>query len=211
MFKLVGLGAVLLLGLCCCCSMGTYVPESLGLGDPTSWQDLVDTTQTEDSDASSSIEPSTSGDEDGSGGVPLLGDNLPAVPNPLAGGTELEVGQMGDIGDIPVYPNAEPVSEKVDVPVALSALMGQWRSGLQNEGVAYALYSTSDAPSKVASWYKTEMPNQGWKSEMALDGIGDGSVLSFSKSASGGSALIYTFNDEESSRTLMFILRGSGD
>jgi hypothetical protein len=209
MFKLVGLGAVLALVFCCCCSMGTYLPESLGQGGPTSWQDLFDNTQAEDSDAQSSAEPSTSGDEGDVGGIPLLGDKLPNITSPV-GETEIEVGQIGEIADIPVYPKAEPVSEKVNVPGALSALLGQWQSGMQEEGVAYALYSTSDAPTKVVAWYKTEMVSQGWKTEMALD-IGDGSVASFSKSGQDGGALIYTFDDTESGRTTIFVLRGTKD
>ena len=206
MFKLVGLGAVLALVFSCCCSMGTFLPEKLGQGGPTSFQDLLEQIEEEPSDTY----PSTSDDEEESDDAPLFGGKLPELPNPL-GETEIEVGKMGQIGDLPVYPGAQPVSEKVSVPGALSALMGQWQTDLEGEGVAYALYSTSDTPAKVAGWYKTEMPQQGWKTEIALEGIMEGSVLSFSEASGDGGVLIYTFEDSESGRTLIFALRGARD
>jgi hypothetical protein len=206
MFKLFGLGAVLALVFFCCCSIGTSLPERLGLGGATSFQDLLEQIEEEPSDTYSS----TSDDEEESDDAPLFGGKLPELPIPL-GETEIAVGKMGQIGDFPVYPGALPVSEKVSVPGALSALMGQWQTDLEGEGVAYALYSTSDTPAKVAGWYKTEMPQQGWKTEIALEGIMEGSVLSFSEASGDGGVLIYTFEDSESGRTLIFALRGARD
>lgn len=206
MFKLIGLGAVLALVFFCCCSLGTFLPETLGLGGATSVQDLLEQIVDEPSDTY----PSTSDDEEESDDAPLFGGKLPNLPIPL-GETEIEVGKMGQIGDLPVYPGAQPVSEKVSVPGALSAMMGQWQTDLEDEGVAYALYSTPDAPAKVTGWYKTEMPKQGWKTELALEGIMEGSVLSFSEASGDGGVLLYTFEDSESGRTLIFVLRGSGD
>jgi hypothetical protein len=206
MFKIIGLGAVLALVFFCCCSLGTSLPERLGLGGPSSFQDLLEQIEDEPSETYSS----TSDDEEDSDDAPLFGGKLPVIPNPL-GESEIDVGKLGQIGDVPVYPGAQPVSEKVSVPGAVSALMGRWSTDLEDEGVAYALYSTPDAAAKVAGWYKTEMTGLGWKTEMALEGILEGSVLSFSEASGDGGVLIYTFDDSESGRTLIFVLRGSVD
>ena len=126
--------------------------------------------------------------------------------DPLVG-TEIEIGSVGDISDIPGFPGAQAVTGNVNIPGAVGAIMGQWKDDLEKEGVAYALYSTGDTPGEVSAWYQAQMPGQGWKTEMALDIPQQGSILAFSNQQRVVSSIFYVFGDSDSGETMIFMLR----
>ena len=207
MFKLVGLGAIMATMFACCCSMGTFLPDMLGANGPTSFQDLLQQADSsgEEQGASGPFFQATPEEGADSAGLSLFGHTLPEITNPL-GETEIEIGQVGEITDIPQYPGAEAATGNVSIPGAVGLLMSRWKDDLEKEGVSYALYSTADTSRQVSEWYQSEMPGQGWKNEMAVD-VQQGALLAFSNEQKEVSSLFYVFGDGDSGETMIFVLR----
>jgi len=192
----------------CCCSMGTFLPDMLGANGPTSFQDLLEQADSADQtqgDSGPFFQATPQGSE-GSAGGSLFGGQIPGIPNPL-GETEVEIGKVGEITDIPPYPGAQAVTGNVSIPGAVGVLMGRWKDDLEKEGVAYALYSTGDTPGEVSEWYQAEMPGEGWKTEMAVAIPQQGALLAFSNEQKAVSSIFYVFGDSTSGETMIFMLR----
>ena len=208
MFKMVGLGAIVALTFMCCCSMGTFLPDMLGANGPTSFQDLLEQADGADEEVGNSgpFFQSTPEGDSGTQGGSLFGEQFPGIQNPL-GETKVEIGKVGEITDIPPYPGAQAVTGNVSIPGVVGGLMGRWRDDMEREGVAYALYSTRDTSSEVSEWYQGEMPDAGWKTEMAVAVPQQGALLAFSNERKAVSSILYVFGDDDSGETMIFMLR----
>lgn len=141
---------------------------------------------------------------DKSPGLPLPGGKLPI---PGLGETEIDVTQLGELQGVPVYPNAQPLKQKVKLPGLAGALLGQFKANLASEGVEFGLYVTPDSVAQVTQWYKTQMPLNGWT---ATPGLGEateaGGMLIFS--SADHNLFILAFEDSETKQTQIFLMRG---
>lgn len=146
----------------------------------------------------------TSGGGD-SPGIPLPGGNLPI---PGLGKTEVDLTQMGELGDVPIYPGAQSAGEKAELPALFGIFLEQFKAGLEKEGAGFGLYTTSDSVSAVTQWYQTQMPVNGWTATPGLEQAGGSGMLMFERKSDNSSLLILTFEDSDTKQTQIFLLRG---
>jgi len=107
-------------------------------------------------------------------------------------------GGGGSLGDVPVYPGADKTGDYSgsDVPLPL---LGEGLDTEEYKTSEWAVYETGDSVDDVAAFYKSKMPDNGWKEENWFDtSIGDGAAW-------GG----YTKNDGDNAAWVA--ISGSGD
>ena len=107
-------------------------------------------------------------------------------------------GGGGSLGDVPVYPGADKTGDYSgsDVPLPL---LGEGLDTEEYKTSEWAVYETGDSVDDVAAFYKSKMPDNGWKEENWFDtSIGDGVAW-------GG----YTKNDGDNAAWVA--ISGSGD
>ena len=119
-------------------------------------------------------------------------------------------GGGASLGDVPVYPGAEKTGDYSgsDVPLPL---LGEGLDTEEYKTSEWAVYETGDSVDDVAAFYKSKMPDNGWKEENWFDTsvLGGGAAWGSYTRDNGDTAAWVVVGGSDDGKTQIVIGTGS--
>ena len=131
------------------------------------------------------------------------GQTSTATAKPSSGGGE------ASLKDVPVYPGADKVADySGSSPIPLPGGEGADTAEFQN--IKWALYETGDSANKVADFYKSKMPDNGWDEQGWFDTSSqEGGVAMGSYTRDNGNVAAWVFTSGSGDKTEIVIGTGT--
>jgi len=157
------------------------------------------------------------GDEEDEEGTPSGGQQqaTPTAGKTVAAGqTSTATAKPSSSGaaslkDVPVYPGADKVADySGSSPIPLPGGEGADTAEFQN--IKWALYETGDSANKVADFYKSKMPDNGWDEQGWFDTSSqEGGVAMGSYTRDNGNVAAWVFTSGSGDKTEIVIGTGT--